>query len=165
MVLSRSCFRENRWFDNRHDRRTETRTILFMKPSRKTPTRKSGANRGEIARKQHKHDADFAQFRQIRVKMNESSTKFLYPTRRFALRILLVLTDWHNLLSRYPASQFAMNPISKAETDKAIERIQELRQQSLIATRKGDFRRVARLTLETVRMNQQLQNQTKAVFS
>jgi hypothetical protein len=38
----------------------------FMKTSRKSPTRKLGANPGEMARKQHKHDSNFSQSKDLR---------------------------------------------------------------------------------------------------
>ena len=37
----------------------------FMKTSRKSPARKLGANRGEIARKQHTHDPNFSQSKDL----------------------------------------------------------------------------------------------------
>ena len=57
-----------------------------------------------------------------------------------------------------------MNVMAKNEIEKAGARLRELRQQSLIATRQGDFRRVAQLTAETVRVNRELQNDEKSLF-
>ena len=57
-----------------------------------------------------------------------------------------------------------MNINPKIETEKAVARLRELRQRSLIATRQGDFRRVAQLTLETMQVNLQLQNEEKSLF-
>ena len=57
-----------------------------------------------------------------------------------------------------------LNDMSKLITpmEKACAgaQLRELRQQSLIATRRGDYRRVAQLTSETLRINLKLQNQS-----
>jgi len=55
-----------------------------------------------------------------------------------------------------------MARISSAEWDRsaAQRELQQLRHQSLIATRTGDFRKVAQLTLEVARLNRFLLENT-----
>jgi hypothetical protein len=57
---------------------------------------------------------------------------------------------------------FLMASISSAQWDKsaAQRELQQLRHQSLIATRTGDFRKVAQLTLEVARLNRFLLEST-----